>query len=161
MVIFPSRSANRERAAMTSTEPLRLVRRDLLDRLEADAFDILVVGGGVTGAYAALDASLRGYRVALVEKCDFAAGTSSKSSKMVHGGLRYIEQGNLGLVRHSLLERQRLRRNARHLVQRLPFLFPVMERNGVFDKRLAKASRACSGPTTSPVAGARESCTRS
>jgi glycerol-3-phosphate dehydrogenase len=58
---------------------------------------------------------------------------------MVHGGLRYIEQGNLGLVRHSLLERQRLRRNARHLVQRLPFLFPVMEREGVFDKRLAKA----------------------
>jgi glycerol-3-phosphate dehydrogenase len=58
---------------------------------------------------------------------------------MVHGGLRYIEQGNLGLVRHSLLERQRLRRNARHLVQRLPFLFPVMERDGVFDKRLAKA----------------------
>ncbi|MBB3015449.1 glycerol-3-phosphate dehydrogenase/oxidase [Cupriavidus alkaliphilus] len=139
MVIFPSRSASRERAAMTSTDPLRLVRRDMLDRIEADSFDILVVGGGVTGAYAALDASLRGYRVALVEKCDFAAGTSSKSSKMVHGGLRYIEQGNLGLVRHSLLERQRLRRNARHLVQRLPFLFPVMERNGVFDKRLAKA----------------------
>ncbi|SOY61522.1 Glycerol-3-phosphate dehydrogenase (plasmid) [Cupriavidus taiwanensis] len=139
MVIFPSRSANRERAAMTGTEPLRLVRQQLLDRLETDAFDILVVGGGVTGAYAALDASLRGYRVALAEKSDFAAGTSSKSSKMVHGGLRYIEQGNLGLVRHSLLERQRLRRNARHLVQRLPFLFPVMERNGVFDKRLAKA----------------------
>lgn len=58
---------------------------------------------------------------------------------MVHGGLRYIEQGNLGLVRHSLLERQRLRRNAGHLVQRLPFLFPILERDGVFDARFAKA----------------------
>ncbi|GAA0836363.1 MAG: FAD-dependent oxidoreductase [Cupriavidus sp.] len=139
MMVLPSRSANRERAAMTRTDPLRLVRREQLDRLGADTFDILIVGGGVTGAYAALDASLRGYRVALVEKSDFASGTSSKSSKMVHGGLRYIEQGNLGLVRHSLLERQRLRRNARHLVQRLPFLFPVLERDGVFDQRLAKA----------------------
>lgn len=124
---------------MTSTEPLRLVRQAQLERLGSETFDILIVGGGVTGAYAALDASLRGYRVALVEKNDFASGTSSKSSKMVHGGLRYIEQGNLGLVRHSLLERQRLRRNARHLVQRLPFLFPVMEKDGVFDKRLSKA----------------------
>ena len=139
MMVLPSRGANRERAAMTSIEPLRLVRTEQLDRLASETFDILIVGGGVTGAYAALDASLRGYRVALVEKSDFASGTSSKSSKMVHGGLRYIEQGNLGLVRHSLLERQRLRRNARHLVQRLPFLFPVMERDGVFDKRLAKA----------------------
>ncbi|MFX1766256.1 glycerol-3-phosphate dehydrogenase/oxidase [Paraburkholderia sp. A1RI-2L] len=139
MVWIPSRKANRERASMTGTEPLRLVRAEQLDRLASETFDIAIVGGGVTGAYAALDASLRGYRVALVEKSDFAAGTSSKSSKMVHGGLRYIEQGNLGLVRHSLLERQRLRRNARHLVQRLPFLFPVMERDGVFDKRLAKA----------------------
>ncbi|NUU03903.1 glycerol-3-phosphate dehydrogenase/oxidase [Herbaspirillum robiniae] len=142
MIALPAFSfgrAARQRAAMASTDPLRLSRREQLDRLEADSFDILVVGGGITGAYAALDASLRGYRVALVEKSDFASGTSSKSSKMVHGGLRYIEQGNLGLVRHSLLERQRLRRNARHLVQRLPFLFPVMERDGVFDKRLAKA----------------------
>ncbi|WP_434664603.1 glycerol-3-phosphate dehydrogenase/oxidase [Paraburkholderia sp. A3BS-1L] len=139
MVWIPSRKANRERASMTGTAPLRLVRAEQLDRLASETFDIAIVGGGVTGAYAALDASLRGYRVALVEKSDFAAGTSSKSSKMVHGGLRYIEQGNLGLVRHSLLERQRLRRNARHLVQRLPFLFPVMERDGVFDKRLAKA----------------------
>lgn len=124
---------------MTTTSPLRVVREEQLARLSDDTFDMLIVGGGVTGAYAALDASLRGYRVALIEKSDFASGTSSKSSKMVHGGLRYIEQGNLSLVRHSLLERQRLRRNARHLVQRLPFLFPVMERDGVFDQRLAKA----------------------
>ncbi|KWI56032.1 FAD-dependent oxidoreductase [Burkholderia pseudomultivorans] len=139
MMFLPSRKPRADRADMTGTEPLRANRDEHLARLETDAFDVLIVGGGVTGAYAALDASLRGLRVALVEKSDFASGTSSKSSKMVHGGLRYIEQGNLALVRHSLLERQRLRRNARHLVQRLPFLFPVMEREGVFDPRLAKA----------------------
>lgn len=139
MMLLPSRKPQADRAGMTGTEPLRASRAEHLARLETDTFDVLIVGGGVTGAYAAFDASLRGLRVALVEKSDFASGTSSKSSKMVHGGLRYIEQGNLGLVRHSLLERQRLRRNARHLVQRLPFLFPVMEREGVFDARLAKA----------------------
>jgi len=139
MMGMPFMRAGKDRAEMTTSEPLRLNRQELLTRLGDEVFDMVIVGGGVTGAYAALDAKLRGYRVALVEKDDFAFGTSSKSSKMVHGGLRYIEQGNLGLVRHSLLERQRLRRNARHLVQRLPFLFPIMEQDGVFDKRLAKA----------------------
>lgn len=139
MKFFPSRKPNKSRSEMYGAQPLRLHRAEQLGMLESDTFDILIVGGGVTGAYAALDASLRGYRVALVEKSDFASGTSSKSSKMVHGGLRYIEQGNLGLVRHSLLERQRMRRNARHLVQRLPFLFPVLDKNGVFDKRLSSA----------------------
>ncbi len=139
MNFLPSLKLNRDRAEMISEVPFRFVRSDHLDRLESDQFDMLIIGGGVTGAYAALDASLRGFRVALVEKADFASGTSSKSSKMVHGGLRYIEQGNLSLVRHSLLERQRLRRNARHLVQRLPFLFPILEKDGVFDKRMAKA----------------------
>ncbi|MDN8600935.1 glycerol-3-phosphate dehydrogenase/oxidase [Citrobacter sp. S2-9] len=139
MKFFPSRKPNKSRSEMYGAQPLRLHRSEQLDKLESETFDILIVGGGVTGAYAALDASLRGYRVALVEKSDFASGTSSKSSKMVHGGLRYIEQGNLGLVRHSLLERQRMRRNARHLVQRLPFLFPVLDKNGVFDKRLSSA----------------------
>ncbi|QRG79347.1 glycerol-3-phosphate dehydrogenase/oxidase [Citrobacter sp. R56] len=139
MKFFPSRKPNKSRSEMYGAQPLRLHRSEQLGMLESDTFDILIVGGGVTGAYAALDASLRGYRVALVEKSDFASGTSSKSSKMVHGGLRYIEQGNLGLVRHSLLERQRMRRNARHLVQRLPFLFPVLDKNGVFDKRLSSA----------------------
>lgn len=139
MMGWLSRKPGKDQADMTSTEPLRLIRQEQLDRLGSERFDIIIVGGGITGAYAALDASLRGYRVALIEKDDFASGTSSKSSKMVHGGLRYIEQGNLRLVRHSLLERQRLRRNARHLVQRLPFLFPILERDGVFDKRLSKA----------------------
>lgn len=138
MPSFLQRRSTRDRAAMIRTEPLRLVRSEQADRLAAETLDILVVGGGITGAYCAFDASLRGFRVALVEKDDFASGTSSKSSKMVHGGLRYIEQGNLPLVRRSLLERQRLRRNAPHLVQRLPFLFPVLERDGVFDARLAR-----------------------
>lgn len=139
MLSLFQRGISTKRAAMVRTEPLRLVRSEQADRLATEAFDILVVGGGITGAYCAFDASLRGFRVALVEKDDFASGTSSKSSKMVHGGLRYIEQGNLPLVRRSLLERQRLRRNAPHLVQRLPFLFPVLEREGVFDARLARA----------------------
>jgi glycerol-3-phosphate dehydrogenase len=139
MIGWLSRKPRKDRAEMTRTEPLRLTRQEQLDRLETEVFDIIIVGGGITGAYAALDASLRGYRAAVIEKDDFASGTSSKSSKMVHGGLRYIEQGNLGLVRHSLHERQRLRRNARHLVQRLPFLFPILEKDGVFDKRLSKA----------------------
>lgn len=139
MLNLRSRRADKDRARMIRTEPLRLNRSEQEDRLATETYDILIVGGGVTGAYCAFDASLRGFRVALVEKDDFASGTSSKSSKMVHGGLRYIEQGNLGLVRHSLLERQRLRRNASHLVQRLPFLFPILERDGVFDSRFAKA----------------------
>lgn len=138
MLSFPERRASKDRAELVRTEPLRLVRSEQVDRLATETFDMLVVGGGITGAYCAFDASLRGFRVALVEKGDFASGTSSKSSKMVHGGLRYIEQGNLPLVRRSLLERQRLRRNAPHLVQRLPFLFPILEREGVFDARLAR-----------------------
>lgn len=137
MVGLPARKPKTSRARMTRTTPLPLARSDQQAWLATERFDILVIGGGVTGCYAALDAALRGYSVALLEKDDFAAGTSSKSSKMIHGGLRYIEQGNLSLVRHSLLERRRLRKNAAHLVQRLPFLFPVLERDGIFDKRLA------------------------
>ena len=136
---LPARHFNKRRAEMVPTSPLVLNRKEQEDKAEFEKYDIVIVGGGVTGAYCAYDAVLRGYRVALIEKSDFASGTSSKSSKMVHGGLRYIEQGNIGLVRHSLHERQRLRRNAPHLVQRLPFLFPVMEREGIFDARLAKA----------------------
>ncbi|MGH2399055.1 MAG: glycerol-3-phosphate dehydrogenase/oxidase, partial [bacterium] len=87
--------------------------------------DVLVIGGGITGAGVALDAVTRGYRVALVERADFAAGTSSRSTKLIHGGLRYLPQGQLGLVRESLLERDRLRRLAPHAVKPLPFLLPI------------------------------------
>ncbi|MET0853760.1 MAG: glycerol-3-phosphate dehydrogenase/oxidase [Microterricola sp.] len=137
MVGLPARKTDTARALMTRVDALPLSRRDNVSRIDGARFDMIIVGGGVTGAYAAMDAALRGYSVALLEKDDFASGTSSKSSKMIHGGLRYIEQGNLPLVRHSLLERQRLRKNAKHLVQRLPFLFPVLSHDGVFDRRLA------------------------
>ncbi|MGI8809457.1 MAG: FAD-dependent oxidoreductase [Acidimicrobiales bacterium] len=90
----------------------------------ADAFDLLVVGGGITGAGVALDAAARGMRTALVERDDFGSGTSSRSSKLVHGGLRYLSQGEYRLVVQALAERQRLLRNAPHLVRPVPFLYP-------------------------------------
>ncbi len=86
---------------------------------------MLVVGGGITGAGVALDAASRGLRTALVERRDFGAGTSSRSSKLVHGGLRYLSQGDYGLVAQALTERQRLLENAPHLVRPLPFLIPA------------------------------------
>src|SRR5438105_520368 len=87
-------------------------------------FDVLVIGGGITGAGIALDAMTRGLRVALIEKGDFASGTSSASSKLIHGGLRYLERGDLGLVYEALHERARLLRNAPHLVRPLRFVLP-------------------------------------
>lgn len=89
--------------------------------------DLLVIGGGITGAGVARDAALRGMSVGLVEKSDFAAGTSSRSSKIIHGGVRYLEYLQLGLVRESVRERTILRRLAPHLVHPLPFLYPVWE----------------------------------
>ncbi|MBA3398392.1 MAG: FAD-dependent oxidoreductase, partial [Acidimicrobiia bacterium] len=93
--------------------------------------DVLVVGGGITGCGVALDAATRGLRTALVERDDFAAGTSSKSSKLVHGGLRYLQQGDIRLVYEALRERFRLRRNAPHLVQILPFMIPILTKDSV------------------------------
>ncbi|HTX01543.1 MAG TPA: glycerol-3-phosphate dehydrogenase/oxidase, partial [Acidimicrobiales bacterium] len=122
--------------------PGQLRRDEQLAQLSTRRFDLVVVGGGISGAWVALDAASRGLDVALLEKDDFASGTSSKSSKMIHGGLRYIEQRNIDLVRHSLHERQRLQANAPHLVQRLPFLFPVLSEEGVFDRRMARAFEA-------------------
>ena len=81
-------------------------REQGIEALAADTFDVLVIGGGITGAGVALDAATRGYTVALIERHDFASGTSSRSSKLVHGGLRYLQQFDLGLVREALLERQ-------------------------------------------------------
>jgi len=138
MLRMPGRKARSEAASAIRATPLMMDRAASVARLREHRYDVLVIGGGVTGAYTALDAASRGLSVALIEKDDFASGTSSKSSKMVHGGLRYIEQGNIGLVRHSLLERQRFRKNAPHLVQRLPFMFPILSQDGVFDSRLAK-----------------------
>ncbi|MBU6315365.1 MAG: FAD-dependent oxidoreductase, partial [Acidobacteria bacterium] len=114
-------------------------RATMLQRLEHEQFDVLVVGAGITGAGVALDAASRGLRVALVERDDFASGTSSKSSKMVHGGLRYLQQGEVRLVYEALRERQRLFRNAPHLVSVLPFMIPILTKDGVVSRKIARA----------------------
>ncbi|HYF47233.1 MAG TPA: glycerol-3-phosphate dehydrogenase/oxidase [Acidimicrobiales bacterium] len=114
-------------------------RATALDRLASTTFDVLVVGGGITGVGVALDAASRGLRTALVERDDFAAGTSSKSSKLVHGGLRYLQQGEVRLVYQALRERQILRRTAPHLVHVLPFLIPIFTKDGLLNRRLARA----------------------
>jgi glycerol-3-phosphate dehydrogenase len=115
-------------------------RNDNLSRLGVGTYDVLVVGGGITGAGVALDAAARGLRTALVERDDFASGTSSKSSKLVHGGLRYLQNGDVRLVYEALRERQRLLRNAPHLVKVLPFLIPVFTgKGGLIPKQLARA----------------------
>src|SRR5688572_2335830 len=104
-----------------------LARADALNALAEETFDVLVVGGGITGAGVALDAASRGYSVALVERRDFAAGTSSRSSKLVHGGLRYLQNFDLGLVREALLERQLMAALAPHLVKPLPLIVPSFD----------------------------------
>src|SRR5438128_6151917 len=101
-----------------------IARDDALAAFEAEQFDVVVVGGGLTGAGVALDDASRGYSVALVEREDYAVGTSSRSSKMVHGGLRYLQNFDLGLVREALLERQLMVQLAPHLVYPTPFLVP-------------------------------------
>jgi len=104
-----------------------IARADALAALERDEFDIVVIGGGITGAGVALDAASRGYSVALVERHDYAVGTSSRSSKLIHGGLRYLQNFDLGLVREALLERQLLVNLAPHLVRPLPLLVPAFD----------------------------------
>src|ERR1051326_4669313 len=100
------------------------VRASLRD-LAAASPEVLVIGGGITGAGIARDAALRGLGVVLVEARDFGEGTSSRSSRLIHGGLRYLEQGRLHLVFEALHERARLLRLAPHLVRPLPFVLPV------------------------------------
>jgi glycerol-3-phosphate dehydrogenase len=101
-------------------------RADAWSRLGTERFDLVVVGGGITGAGVALDAATRGLRVALLEARDYASGTSSRSSKLIHGGLRYLEQLNFGLVREALRERElMLTRTAPHLVKPVQFLYPL------------------------------------
>jgi glycerol-3-phosphate dehydrogenase len=109
----------------TTSHATRPDRDALFLALGEEVFDLLVIGGGITGAGVARDAALRGLRVALVEKHDYASGTSSRSSRLVHGGVRYLEHGQLGLVFESSRERRTLQRIAPHLVRPLAFTWPV------------------------------------
>ena len=102
-----------------------IARQENLERLHHETFDLLVIGGGITGTAIARDAALRGFRTALVEKADFASGTSSRSSRLIHGGVRYLEFYRFGLVYEASTERYRLRRIAPRLISPLPFLYPV------------------------------------
>src|SRR5438270_7343615 len=108
-------------------------RADMLRRAGArrDPWDVIVIGGGATGAGVAVDAAARGYSVLLLERSDFGAGTSSRSTKLVHGGVRYLRQGHVGLVLDGLRERGRLRRNAPHLVHDLALVLPCYRRRDV------------------------------
>ena len=106
--------------------------------MASSTFDVVVIGAGMTGAGVALDAASRGLRVALIDRGDIASGTSSKSSKMVHGGLRYLQQREFRLVYENLRERQRLLRNAPYLVEPLPFLIPLFGSNGVASRALVR-----------------------
>ncbi|MGQ0551287.1 MAG: FAD-dependent oxidoreductase [Armatimonadota bacterium] len=101
------------------------VSRDEHLRVLAAGVDVLVIGGGITGAGVALDAASRGYRVGLVERADYAGGTSSRSTKLIHGGIRYLPQGHIGLVREALRERGLLLRLAAHVARPLPFIVPL------------------------------------
>ena len=100
-------------------------RRQDLSTLASERWDLLVVGGGITGSGVVLDAASRGLRAALVERDDHAVGTSGRSSRLIHGGLRYLEQFRIGLVREALAERRVLVRLAPHLVRIEPFVFPL------------------------------------
>lgn len=119
--------------------PTAFDRDEALRRLAEQTFDVVIIGGGITGVGVALDAAARGLRTALVEADDLAAGTSSASSKMVHGGLRYLSSHDYRLVYEALAERQRLIHNAPYLVHPLPFLIPLFGKDGTVAKGVAKA----------------------
>lgn len=106
-------------------------RAKVFAALEAETFDLLVIGGGVTGAGVARDAAMRGLKVAMVEARDFASGTSSRSSKMIHGGLRYLAQGDLALVREAASERKAVEAIAPHLTRMTPFIVPAKNMAGI------------------------------
>jgi len=112
---------------MSSREFSFRTRQENLDRMRDGNLDLLIIGGGITGAAIARDAAIRGFKVALLEKGDFASGTSSRSSKLIHGGLRYLRHAKFGLVFGALRERWTLRRNAPRLTKPLTFLIPVYE----------------------------------
>jgi glycerol-3-phosphate dehydrogenase len=121
---------------VTTTRPFR--HDASLEALREETFDVVVVGGGITGAGVLLDAAARGMSAALVERADFAEGTSSRSSKLAHGGLRYLQQGEVMLVHEALRERRRLLRNAPHLVRVLPFLIPMFGKGGVIPAKISR-----------------------
>lgn len=110
-----------------SRPPLEL-RREKIDRLQSEVFDLLIIGGGITGAGTAREAALRGLRVALVERRDFASGTSSKSARIIHGGLRYIASRQYDTVREACAERRNLLRTAPALVRPLAHTLPIYDR---------------------------------
>jgi glycerol-3-phosphate dehydrogenase len=113
-------------------------RAAAIERLGTEQFDVLVIGAGATGAGVALDAASRGLRTALVDAHDIAYGTSSKSSKMIHGGIRYLQQGDVRLVWQALRERRHLLANAPHLVRPLGFMIPVYRHGGLIPRFLAR-----------------------
>src|SRR6185437_12870064 len=124
----PPADSGKERSPMPGVLDARN-RESEMQALAAGPLDVLVIGGGITGAGAALDAASRGLRVGLVEARDLAAGTSSRSSKLVHGGLRYLEQRDFKLVREALRERDLLvSKLAPHLVRPVPFLYPIYKK---------------------------------
>ena len=112
-------------SATTSQNTIERKRAETIQALAKDTLDLLIIGGGIVGAGVARDAAMRGLRVGLVEQHDFAFGTSSRSSRLLHGGLRYLAQGRLGLVREASLEKRILHRIAPHLAEPLPFIFPT------------------------------------
>ena len=114
-------------------------RSSALEAFRNTKYDLVVVGAGMTGTGVAVDAAARGLKVALIDAGDFACGTSSKSSKMVHGGLRYLQQREFRLVYENLRERQRLLQNAPYLIRPLPFLIPLFGKNGAVSKTVTKA----------------------
>src|SRR3954467_9930568 len=104
-------------------------RENTVKEITGEPLDLLVIGGGIVGSGIARDAAMRGMRVGLVEQYDFAFGTSSRSSRLLHGGLRYLAQGRLGLVHEASVEKKIVSRIAPHLAQPLPFVFPTYKNN--------------------------------
>lgn len=102
-------------------------RIQAIAQMKVETFDVLIIGGGITGAGLALDAVTRGLKTALIEKRDFSAGTSSRSTKLIHGGLRYLEHYDFALVREGLRERAELLRLAPHLAEPFPFVIPIYQ----------------------------------
>lgn len=121
--IFPSFFAGDKKPCLC--DEARVNRSNMLERARsAEIWDVAIIGGGATGLACAWDAALRGHRTILIDKSDFAKGTSSRTTKLIHGGVRYLKQGNIKLVREALRERARLLRNAPDLVKPLPFVIP-------------------------------------